>query len=81
MKATCTWGDGPDVLVELDGSIIQLYETPGRFDWAVHGTAGQGSICLTAKEAYAFAADLVIAAAHAESLERSLKETEGPNEH
>ncbi len=28
MKAECTWGDGPDVLVVLDGTPIMAYEKP-----------------------------------------------------
>jgi len=28
MRAECTWGDGPDVLVVLEGTPIMLYENP-----------------------------------------------------
>lgn len=28
MKVVCTWGDGPDILMDLDGTPVMAYENP-----------------------------------------------------
>ncbi len=62
MKATCTWGDGPDVLVNLDGKRLMCYENPDNFDKAVHGFISEGSFELNAMEAIDLALQMIKAA-------------------
>ena len=73
MKAACTYGDGPDVLLVLEGTILFLLEDvrPGI---SVHGHVTQGQISLTAKEAHRLAQDLIMTANQAEELEALCKE-------
>lgn len=71
INATCTWGDGPDVLVSLFDKKFMLYPSTNVF---VHG-----SFCLTAVEARALANELNDAAKQAEALDTSLKEHEELN--
>jgi len=68
MKAECTWGEGPDVLVSLDGTTIVLHEKPVSDVWE-HGVVTQGSLDLTAGEAEAFASELLGAAREVRNLE------------
>lgn len=75
MEATCTWGDGPDVLVVLGGTEVIAYEhprhnKPPRGDFK-HGFITEGSFDLTADEAEIFAKDLMRAAKEARSLDES----------
>jgi len=70
MKAKCTWGDGPDVLVVLDGMPVMLYHTPVDFNHAKHGMVKQGSFDLTADEAIALALQLLRAAESARDMDR-----------
>ncbi len=75
MRAVCTWGDGPDVLVDLNNTTVVLYEDPWsdpppRGKWA-HGCVSKGSFDLTAEEAKALAAELISAAEQAEHLDKS----------
>lgn len=72
MRATCTWGEGPDVLLVLDGSDLMLYEPPSKFNIGLHGYASQGSAGLTAAEARSLAAQLLAAADQADEIEASL---------
>ncbi len=74
MKATCTWGDGPDVLVDLDGTGLVLYEDPkdhpppkGRYKY---GHVNQGSLDLTATEAENLGIELITAAKQARDMDR-----------
>ena len=76
MKATCTWGVGPDVMVELKGTPIILSENPkhpkppqSNFK---HGYVTEGSFDLTAKEAETFADRLKEAAGQAKAYEKDL---------
>lgn len=78
MKAVCTWGDGPDVLVDLNNTTVALYEAPWsdpppRGRWA-HGCISEGSFDLTAEEAKALAAELINAAEQADHLTKSYKD-------
>ena len=77
LKASCTWGDGPDVLVVLDndgkGDVFMPYEAPfhpepPRGD-PKHGYIRKGSICLTATDAEVLAAQLMDAAKQAHILD------------
>jgi len=76
-KATCTWGDGPDVLLVLEDDFFILYEDPKhleppRGDY-VHGYVTKGSMNLTADEALALAGQLRKAAMLAKELEREYR--------
>ncbi len=76
MRAECTWGDGPDVLLILDGKPLMLYENPSMLDKAVHGYVNNGSTCLTAQEALRLAASLTLAAKEAMALSGVYDEAE-----
>ena len=41
MKAECTWGDGPDVLVVLGGTPIMSYEHPINVSEGLTGTLNE----------------------------------------
>lgn len=75
MKATCTWGDGPDVLVELKGTPVIAYEKPRhnelpRGDYK-HGFIKEGSFDLTVDEAESFAKELMRAAKETRNILKS----------
>jgi len=77
MRAVCTWGEGPDVLLVLDGSEVMLYHEPyhhkpPRGD-SVHGYVSDGSACLTASEALKLAYQLVEAVGMCKELEEDLE--------
>jgi hypothetical protein len=77
-KATCTWGDGPDVLLTIENDIFILYEDPKHLlpphgDYA-HGYVTKGSSDLTIDEALALSAQLKDAADEARALERTVIE-------
>jgi len=74
MKVECTWGDGPDVLVVLDGKPIMLYEDPSDMDKCTHGLVRQGSLDLTAEEAQELGVDLITAARQARQLSKQYAE-------
>ena len=73
MRASCTWGDGPDVLVILDGKHLMCYENPDNFEKAVHGFVTEGSFELTSMEALKLASDLLIAARASLFLDESIR--------
>jgi len=75
IKAACTWGDGPDVMVTLEDKPFILYEDPDKSGW-VHGSVKKGSFELTAEEATKLAADLLIAADRANGLRESIRRYE-----
>jgi len=82
IKASCTWGDGPDVLITLEDKPFILYlisknRPPPRGQWA-HGYVSQGSMDLTADEAFALAHQLYASATAAQELDKSYKNTEFP---
>lgn len=72
IKATCTWGEGEDVLLVIEGHNFMLYENPKKFDRAVHGIVENGSVFLTAEEAKQLASELLLAAKAVEELEEQL---------
>ncbi len=74
MKATCTWGDGPDVLIELKGTSVMCYEEPKDLDRAVHGFVSQGSLDLSIKEADIFLVELAKAISWAKELQAGWEE-------
>jgi len=78
IKATCTWGDGPDVMLTFEDYIFVLYEAPklvlpsgGAY---LHGYVTKGSTDLTADQALILAAHLTDAANSAKELDRMCKE-------
>jgi len=75
MKATCTWGDGPDIALDLDGTRFVLYEDPKhnkppQGDY-VHGYVQKGSIDLTMNEAEELGRQLISAAENSRRLYES----------
>ncbi len=76
-KATCTWGEGPDVILSLKDDFFILYEdprhnNPPQGDY-IHGYVTCGSMNLTSDEALDLASQLSIAANYAKELEKSLE--------
>lgn len=71
IKANCTWGEGPDVMVVLEEHPFILYEEPQhqqppRGDY-INGFVAKGSFDLTVDEAKALAIGLNEAARQAEN--------------
>ncbi len=75
IKAICTWGDGPDVIVNLDGTKLILYEKPFYGKWE-HGVVSEGSLDLTATEAEIFGQQLLDVAKQARDLCREYSESQ-----
>lgn len=73
VHATCTWGHGPDVVLDVTDHIFILYEHP-TMEGFRHGTVKRGSTDLTADEAIRLGNELVNAALHAKELEQSAKD-------
>ena len=73
INASCTWGDGPDVVVSFQGKRVILYEDPTMKGWK-HGYVESGSFDLTSKEAFKLAGELINSATGAEEMEKSLKD-------
>lgn len=80
-SATCTWGDGPDVILALEDDYFMLYEDPKRNKppqgSPAHGYVTKGSMDLTADEARILAAQLEAAANQCLELDRTCKEHDG----
>ncbi len=69
MKATCTWGDGPDVLISLTkNDIFVLLEDPDKTKYT-QGCVNKGSIGITADEAIELAMQLLASAREAKRLD------------
>ncbi len=71
VNATCTWGDGPDVLVSLFDKKFMLYPSTNVF---VHG-----AFCLTATEAKALGNELIEAGKMASNLEKFAEHSSCPH--
>jgi hypothetical protein len=73
VKATCTWGDGPDILLTFEDHKIVLHEEPcgGGF---VHGTVGNSSTDLNITQAKALVTFLLMAIEQVEYLEQCAEE-------
>ena len=72
-KATCTWGDGPDVILSVRatkpfGGMVNLTEVKLLKKWT-HGISPKGSFTLTAKQAIDLSRQLEEAARSALDLE------------
>ncbi len=80
IKASCTWGDGPDVLVSFENHPFILHEgpkndPPPRGQW-FHGYVSVGSFDLTADQAIKLSYQLKAAARTARKLDQSIREHE-----
>jgi hypothetical protein len=73
MKVDCTWGQGPDIIIELDGTKTLCHEGLQETDRYNHGTVSQGSIDLSAKQARELATQLLKAVAQVDGMEKSLE--------
>ena len=69
MKAESTWGDGPDVLVSLNGTPIILHHVPKDLNRFKHGAITEGSLDMTAEEALLLASELTTAALYAQEMD------------
>ena len=77
MKASCTWGEGPDILLSLESDdILVLEDNPKNLDKWVYGTVNRGSIDLRLDEAKELVCSLTQAINRVEELERLAKELE-----
>lgn len=78
LRASCTWGDGPDVLLVLEddgeGDALMAYEDPyfpkPPKGGAAHGYIRKGSMCLTATNAEALGHQLINSAKQAWELNK-----------
>lgn len=50
LKPTCTWGDGPDIILENKGETYILYDDTQKCGFS-HGCSFKGSFDLTLEEA------------------------------
>jgi hypothetical protein len=74
MKAECTWGEGPDVILVGEGTPILLYHDPIEKERFTHGVCKEYSVDLTADEAYRLGIELINAARKAQELEKGWEE-------
>ena len=75
MKAECTWGDGPDVLITLEGTSLVLYEKPSQLLSWQHGAVSEGSLDLTVSEAKQLCYELACAIQKCEQLDSMYADT------
>jgi len=70
----CTWGDGEDVMIIVDGSMFVPYEEPWQLDPPYpqfeHGIITKGSIGLRIDKAEELLRDLTISVAKAKQLDQ-----------
>jgi hypothetical protein len=68
ITVSSTYGDGPDVLVSGESSVIILMESinPNGF---THGTVSKWQLDLSVDEALALSHDLFMAATHTQSIQ------------
>ena len=74
IKAECTWGDGPDVLISIKNHPILLGNDVVDKHKSTHGIVKDSWIDLTQAQARKLAHDLLIAADQAKYLEDSIKD-------
>lgn len=75
MKAQCTWGDGPDIVLSLEGTSLVLLENPSKFNHFKRGVVSAGSLDLTVSEAKQLRYELDCAIQMVEDLERKYRIT------
>ena len=73
IEASCTWGDGPDVLVCSKG-FTTFNLTPVRMEHSVYGCVDEWQLDLTEQEARELANSLLMAAAHVRHLIEATRE-------
>ena len=73
IKVSCTWGEGPDILLTFKEHGIVLYEDPDKTGF-VHGHVNNASTDLRLDQAKLLVASLQMAIQHVEELEYSLEE-------
>lgn len=71
--ASCTWGEGPDIMLVMDDKPFICYEDLKKGRWK-HGYVTKGSTDLTQQEARDLAASLLTAADACKALEDSYEE-------
>jgi hypothetical protein len=75
MKAECTWGEGPDVVLSLEDTPLVLGEHPdfdrNRF---LYGVITKGEIDLTADQAHKLGIQLIDACKRIKELEDNIPE-------
>lgn len=74
LEAVCTWGDGPDILINNDGFPYMLYEDPSMKERAKHGFSFKGSFDLNLVQAKQLFASLGTAIRQVEELEQTAKD-------
>lgn len=72
ITASCTWGDGPDVLLVNGGKGYVIYRV--KEDGYISGVSSQGSMDLTVAEAEMLAYELLEAVRQVRDLENSYQE-------
>lgn len=72
INVQCTWGEGPDIMVEFKDEHFILYEKVNPKGWK-HGFVKSGSFDLTADAAIQFANNLILAAKQAKQLENDIE--------
>ena len=76
IRAICTWGDGPDILLilEPDKDLLMLYHDPIAKDIGIHGFCKDGSIPLSIQQAQDLARSLLDAVNKTIQLETSYEQ-------
>lgn len=75
MKAQCTWGDGPDIVLSLEGTSLVLLENPSKFNHFKRGVVSAGSADLTVSEAKQLCYELACAIQECEQLDKMYADT------
>jgi len=79
MKATNTWGDGPDIILSLEGSKMILLEPPEMGEFT-EGTISKGNTDMTCAEAKTLAYELLSIVDHIEQMLKELASLEPTEE-
>jgi len=71
IKATCTWGEGPDIILHVRDHIVILFEDPDKTHYR-NGTVKSASTDLSLEQAKELLHSLQQSIQHVEELEQSL---------
>lgn len=74
ITAHCTWGDGPDIILDNNGKSYILYDDPDMKDKFIHGISHKGSFDLSLQEAIELRNSLNIAIMNVEKIEKSVND-------
>jgi hypothetical protein len=74
IRATCTWGDGPDVLLVIEDHVVVAHEEQILRDKFTHGAIKNGSTDLTVDQAESLGHQLLNAAQACRELDKSAEE-------